>query len=246
MLNTPSLRIMISNEMINYNRRNMDTPYLNRRTELLGGVLKNVESFEAIEKRITSDRFMSDEGKRAKLAEEATKALATFKGFGVKIKEVEDHLSQLRNRLFVITRPNRDETLQFLREQEIRGHYVDMTQPERDGAFIYAAEQDRDETLLALIDAPIGPMVTEEVKERAFEARAKRVFPADYKIYEQNMMLLEILNAMRNGVAQWMRWLAVAEETIVETLQVNPEERLLASDVEAHRLSPAQFVAARS
>lgn len=246
MLNTPSLRIMLANEMVNYNRRNMETYVLNRRNELLGGVLKNVESFEAVEKRITSDRFMSDEGKRAKLAEEATKALASFKGFGVKIKEVEDHLSQLRNKLFVIARPKRDETLQFLREQEIRGHYVDMTQPERDGAFMHAAEQDRDETLLALLDAPIGPMVSEEVKDRAFEARAKRVFPADYKTYEQNTMLLEVLNAMRNGVAQWMRWLAVAEATVVETLQLDPEERLLASDVEIGRLSPAQFVAARS
>lgn len=246
MLNTPSLRIMISNEMINYNRRNMETPYLNRRTELLGGVLKNVESFEAIEKRITSDRFMSDEGKRAKLAGEATKALISFKGFGIKIKEIEDHLSQLRTRLFVIARPKRDETLQFLREQEIRGHYVDMTQPERDGVFMHAAEQDRDETLLALLDAPIGPMVTEDVKDRAFEARAKRVFPADYNIYEQNRMLLEVLNAMRNGIAQWMRWLAVAEEPIVEMLQLDPEARVLASDVELGRLSPAQFVAARS
>lgn len=246
MLNTPSLRIMLANEMVNYNRRNMETYVLNRRNELLGGVLKNVESFETVEKRITSDRFMSDEGKRAKLAEEALKALATFKGFGVKIQEIEDHLSQLRNKLFVIARPKRDETLQFLREQEIRGHYVDMTQQERDAAFIHAAEQDRDETLLALLDAPIGPMVTEEVKDRVFEARAKRVFPADYKTYEQNTMLLEVLNAMRRGIAEWMRWLAVAEETIVETLQLDPEERLLASDVELGRLSPTQFVAARS
>ena len=62
---------MLANEMVNYNRRNMETYVLNRRNELLGGVLKNVESFETVEKRITSDRLMSDEGKRAKLAEEA-------------------------------------------------------------------------------------------------------------------------------------------------------------------------------
>ena len=111
---------------------------------------------------------------------------------------------------------------------------------------MHDGEQGRDETLLAVLDAPIGPMVTEAVKDTAFEARAKRVFPADYKTYEQNTMLLEVLNAMRNGVAQWMRWLAVAEATVVETLQLDPEERLLASDVELGRLSPAQFVAARS
>jgi len=246
MLNTPSLRILISQEMINYNRRNMETPILNRRTELLSGVLKNVESFEVIEKRITADRFMSDEGKRAKLAEEALKALANFKGFVVKIGEVEDHLSQLSTLLFTVPRPKRDATIQFLREQEIRGYYVDMAQSERDGAFLQAAEQDNDETLLAMLDAPIGPMVSQDIKDRAFEARAKRVSPADYKVYVQNTLLLEVLNMVRISLAQWMRWLAVAEDTVVETLKLDPNVRLLASDVEVGGLSPAQFVAARS
>lgn len=246
MLNTPSLRILISNEMINYNRRNMETPFLNRRTELLGGVLKNVESYEAIEKRITSDRFMSDEGKRAKLAEEATKALAGFKGFGVKIGEIEDHLRQLSTRLFTVARPKRDETIQFLREQEIRGHYVDMTQPERDAVFLHAAEHDGDETLLALLDAPVGQMVSGDVKTRALEARAKRVFPEDYKIYEQNKLLLDVLNMIRESVAKWMRWLAVTREAIIEILKLDPNTKMLASDTELEGLSPSKFVAARS
>ena len=92
---------------------------------------KNIENFEAREASILSNRTLSDEGKRQQLADAASKALSDFRGIGVVAKEIDDHNSQLSNRLFTVSRSKTmNELLAFFREQEIRGHYLDMNQNE--------------------------------------------------------------------------------------------------------------------
>mgnify|MGYP001170082748 FL=1 len=250
MLRTPNVRMILSGEL-SRSKLSMATFILNRRNELLHGVLGNVEKFEAIENKILADRFMSDEGKRVKLTEEATKALDTFKGFASKIQDVEDNLRQLRNRLFVVERPKGTEIVQLRqlhREQEIRAHYEGLTQSELDVAFLNASEQDRDETLLAFLDAPWGPMVNEDIKGRALDARAKRVFPKDYEIFKQNEGLLEILNMVRDSLATWLRGLGVKPEVVDGALLRDATIPLMAGEPpkDDDPAAASKFVAARS
>ena len=66
MLRTPNVRMILSGEL-SRSKLSMATFILNRRNELLHGVLGNVEKFEAIENKILADRFMSDEGQARRL-----------------------------------------------------------------------------------------------------------------------------------------------------------------------------------
>ena len=222
MLRTPNVRMILSGEL-SRSKLSMATFILNRRNELLHGVLGNVEKFEAIENKILADRFMSDEGKRVKLTEEATKALDTFKGFASKIQDVEDNLRQLRNRLFVVERPKGTEIVQLRqlhREQEIRAHYEGLTQSE----------------------------LNEDIKGRALDARAKRVFPKDYEIFKQNEGLLEILNMVRDSLATWLRGLGVKPEVVDGALLRDATIPLMAGEPpkDDDPAAASKFVAARS
>lgn len=250
MLRTPNVRMIVSSELANL-RTSMTTEMFGRKAELLRPVLEKVERFEATESKILADRYMSDEGKRVKLTEEATKTLAEFKGFASKIQDVEDYLRQLRNRLFVVKRPEGSEVFQLLqlqRWQEIRAHYEDLTPRELDIEFFKASENNRDETLLAFLDAPWGPMVDEDIKKRALDVRAKRLFPKDYETFEQNEGLLEILNMVRDSLAMWLRGLGVAPVLVDAKLLRDATIPLMAGEppkVEAPA-SAEKFVAARS
>lgn len=250
MLRTPNVRLILSGE-ISHLRPNVETRFFNSRNDLLRGVLGNVEKFEAIENKILADRFMSDEGKRAKLKEEATKALEMFKGFASKIQDVEEQLRQLSTRLFVVERPyskERDSLYQLTREQEIRAHFVDLTPAELDTEFLKASEQDLDETLIAFMDAPWGSMVSEEVKDRALDVRARRLFPTDYPIFEQKTWMLESLNMVRDSLAMWLRGLGVPPQAVDGTLLRDTSQPLLANETvkDDDPMAAEKFVALRS
>ncbi len=250
MLRTPNVRMIVSSEMINM-RGSMKTDVFNRKAELLRPVLEKVERFEATENKTLADRYTSDEGKRVKLTEEASKTLAEFKGFASKIQDVEELLGRLRTRLFVVERPKGTEIFalgQLHLEQEIRAHYDSLTPSELDTEFLKASEQDRDQTLLAFLDAPWGPMVSEDIKKRALDTRAKRVFPKEYETFQQNEELLEILNMVRNSLAMWLRGLGVKPEVVDATLLRDATIPLLASEPpkDDEPGAASKFVAARS
>lgn len=250
MLRTPNVRIILQTEIVNFSRK-LKADILNRRNELLKPVLEKVERFEAAENKTLADRYMSDEGKRVKLTEDATKILAEFKGFASKIQDVEENIGRLRNRLFVVERKKGTEIFelrQLQREQEIRAHYEDLTPKELDVVFLKASEQDRDETLLAFMDAPWGPMVDEDIKSRALDTRARRLFPKEYETFQQNEGLLEILNMIRDSLAMWLRGLGVAPVLVDATLLRDAAIPLMAGEPpkEDDPAAASKFVAARS
>lgn len=70
--------------------------------------------------------------------------------------------------------------------------------------FCLAAEADEVKVLAAMLDHPEGPMVDQEVRERALLQRAERRTPQDVENYEQTGILLEFLVMMRDWIARWL------------------------------------------
>ena len=247
MINTPSLRLIIA-QQISDARPSIETYIINARNKTLATVLETVESFEKREKTIVANRSLSDEGKRQQLTNMATEALNQFPGLLSSMRHLHDSLGQLRRKMFTIELPKNNEVVAFLRQQEIRGGYLEANANERDTAFLLASERLDDEAMVAFLDAPGGPMVSDETKDRAFEARAKKLFPEDFKVYSQQLMLQEVLEMILNSIAKWIAGLGVPPEKIDLELgtTITPEWMAGRLPINDDPAADSKFVAGRS
>lgn len=247
MINTPSLRMIIS-QQISDNRPSIETYIINARNKTLVAILDTVESFEKREKTIVANRALSDEGKRQQLTNMGTEALKQFPGLLSSMRNLKDSIGQLKRKMFTIELQKGNEVVAFLRQQEIRSGYLEANANERDTAFLLASERLDDESMVAFIDAPGEPMVSDETKGRAFEARAKKLFPEDFKVYSQQLMLQEVLAMILGSIAKWIAGLGVPPETIDQELgtTITPEWMADRLQNNAEPAADSKFVAARS
>jgi hypothetical protein len=72
--------------------------------------------------------------------------------------------------------------------------------------------------LHAMLTAPGGPLVSEEVKTRALTERAKQLKPEAYDQYKQNTVLVEYLRSLRDHTALWVRGLGVPPMQVHDVL----------------------------
>lgn len=178
----------------------------------------------------------------ASIAEKGTKLLSTVAYLKTRAAKREDEDQRLRKFLYAVNPPIKDELRRELRNAEIRHFLAGQNQPERDRHFLLAAEQDREEILDAMLTGPLGPIVSEEMKHRALDARAQRQHPNDYAGFQQNTLLLDFIHMLQQLIGRRLYGIGVDASKIKDVLGVT-----VTSQDEARRpsVTPEQFVGAK-
>lgn len=217
MMNLESLRARLHQDLQHTPNREMTAPTHNALNEQRTKVLATVERLIPKRDAIVNDRSLSDAGQRDKIAALATEFMSEF----AHLERVMNRLDQDIDGTSIFTvKALADLVLRQLRNQETRDGVRGLTQNERDVHFLRSAEQDQDEVLDALIDAPGGPLVSAEMKRRALHARAERRHPQAYAQYQQNLLLRDSVKAVLEHVCLCLVSMGVDPQKIAKTLGV--------------------------
>ena len=175
-----------------------------------------VEELQLAEQTILRDRATSDEGKAATLAVLGEKSVEKFRSLGRQIEQAATSLHDYERQLFgaLIDPPKESETGRLIRELragEIRAAHEGDTY---DTVFLLALEKDELETVLALLTAPGGSLVSDDVLQRGKVAYAQRTNKALYAKWQSVEYRRERLQGIVNFVAQMLRRLGAKPETV--------------------------------
>jgi hypothetical protein len=211
-----------NNDLMRPYRQKLDTPLLNQESEVRLKVKERVEAFGLKEDAILANRTLSNEGKQTALAKLVNDSLESLAFVGRVVSDLESDARGRRATLFTVKPPpswGSDASLQYQRGKETRDQLRGLSQPERDSRFVQAAEADHEATLWSVLDAPDAqPMVTEEIKVRALEERAKRREPQAFRRLQQLEVLREELAGLRDHVVLWLRQLGGDQRKIFDAL----------------------------
>jgi hypothetical protein len=201
--------------------KDWSTGSLNTRVGWLNKLIAQLEQYDADELKILNNEHLNQAGKMVAISELGIKFLSRVEWLKNLVTKHEGEDQGFRTRLYAVKSPVKDNDIR--REQrngEIRSLLVGHNQAERDRHFLLAAEADRDEVLDAMLDSPMGPMVSEEMKQRALDARAKRQQPNDYAAFEQNTLLLEYVHMLRDLIGRRLYSIGVDAAKIKDVLGV--------------------------
>lgn len=164
-----------------------------------------LELYVSEEAKNDANESLSHQGKA-----EANKAFATretvpaLKWIWTEIKHLQAKNQNHRAQFFTIDSGIKDTAERLLTYTYLWNKFDPLDQSHRVTQFAQAAEHDQLIVLGAMLENPLGPMVTEEVKERVLTERAKRLTPREYDNYEQNQILLEFLLMVHEWIARWL------------------------------------------
>lgn len=198
MTNPATIIARLSNDLRQGPPSDMTTTTANR---LIGILTKMLEAMERLEKKrqgILNDRTLTTDGQQRDIGKLATGSISDYQSLERVVDELEKTLANTA--LFSVKPPITDPILRQLRGQELRDGYRGLNHHERAGLFQQFAEQDRDEELDAMLDAPGTPLVTAEQKRGVLDARARRRQPEAYAQWQQDVLLRDHLNALREHV----------------------------------------------
>lgn len=201
--------------------KDWSTGSLNTRVGWLNKLIAQLEQYDADELKILNNEHLNQAGKMVAISELGIKFLSRVEWLKNLVTKHEGEDQGFRTRLYAVKSPVKDNDIR--REQrngEIRSLLVGHNQAERDRHFLLAAEADRDEVLDAMLDSPMGPMVSEEMKQRALDARAKRQQANDYAAFEQNTLLLEYVHMLRDLIGRRLYSIGVDAAKIKDVLGV--------------------------
>lgn len=108
---------------------------------------------------------------------------------------LETRIGNIYGELFVLPVSKLNETVQAMRDREIRAAISQMPSNERDNAYLRSSETDQTEVLRALQDSPL-PLVLDEVRLRADDERAARLQPKRYRGFVEAGELLNELSVI--------------------------------------------------
>jgi hypothetical protein len=222
--------------------KDWSTESLNTRIGWLNKLIAQLEQYDAEELKIRSNEHLNSAGKMSAIRELGAKLLSTVDWLKNLARTHEGEDNGFRTRLYAVKSPIKDNDIRReLRNGEIRGFLLGQNQAERDTQFLLAADHDRDEVLDAMLDSPMGPMVSEEIKPRALDARAKRQQPNDYAAFEQNTLLLEYVHMLQELIGRRLYGIGVDAAKIKDVLGVT-----VAREEEVRRppVTPEQYVGA--
>jgi hypothetical protein len=185
--------------------KSVSTPTLNRKNELTVKLLAVLEQHAAGENKIFSNESLSSQGKQAALAKLGTTETApALKWLRNVLKEMQEKDQRYRTQFFTITSGIEDAVERMLMFTYLWSRLDHLDQGERVTQFVQASEQDKVVVLSAMLENPLGPMVTVDVKRRILTERATRLTPRDYENFEQNAILLEYFVMARDWVGRWL------------------------------------------
>lgn len=217
--------------------KDWSTGSLNTRIGWLNQLIAQLEQYDADEQKVLRNEHLNQAGKMVAIRELGTKFLPTVDWLKTAATKREGEDKGFRTRLYDVKSPINDNDIRReLRNGEIRSLLVGQNQAERDTQFFLAAEQDRDEVLDAMLTGPMGPMVSDEMKRRALDARAQRQQPNDYAAFQQNTLLLDYVRMLQELIGRRLYSIGVDAAKIKAVLGAT-----VASEDEVRRPSE-QFV----
>lgn len=199
MTNPESIVARLDNELGQSVKRDMTVDTHNQLTEVRVKVRSNMERLKTKRQAIQDNRSLSIEGQRAAIATLANDAIGDYVSVGRIVERLETELADTT--LFSVKPRITDAVVRQMRNAEQRNDVRGLSQNERDVEFLGAAEQDNDELLDAMLDAPGRPMVSPDMKRRALDARARRLNPKGYAQWEQTVLLRDHVKALLEHVA---------------------------------------------
>lgn len=200
--------------------KDWSTESLNTRVGWLNKLIAQLEQYDADELNIRSNEHLNPAGKMSAIRERGAKLLSTVDWLKNLVTKHEGEDQGFRTRLYAVKSPIKDDLRRELRNGDIRRLLVGQNQAERDTQFLLAADQDRDEVLDAMLDSPMGPMVSEEIEQRALDTRAKRQQPNDYAAFQQNTLLLEYVHMLQDLIGRRLYSIGVDAAKIKNVLGV--------------------------
>lgn len=181
-------------------------------------LLTTLEAHQSVEHNINANESLSQAGKLDALKKLGTNETApALKWTKNVIKEMQDKNQRYEQQFFTV-----DSGLKDMAERMPIFTYlwdrIDRLDPnERIKQFLQSAEQDQVVVLSAMLAHPLGPMINDEVRERALIERAKRLTPNDFTNYEQTQLMLEFLVMARDWIALWLNQEVGVEISVLRT-----------------------------
>ena len=179
---------------------------LHKVRDLAGPVIAEVE-------QIVTDPKLTDQGKTDKILAVGPRVVNNFKNVGIVLHEAEQAKARLERLLFdpLTTKPAGNETVVYLREQEIRRA---IGKPQAGAAFLDAVDTGQIEVARAILDWPGGPVLTEEIRRRGLAAFAQRTQPDIWRKVQVVEALHERLSALASSIARWLLELGASPESV--------------------------------
>ncbi len=217
-MNLESLKARIHNDLQQTPNREMTADTHNALNEQRLKVMGTIENKIPKRDAIVRDRSLSDDGQRTKIAALATDSMPEF----AHLERVVDRLDKAiaETPIFSVLSPIKDLVRRELRNGEIRDTVRGLDENERGTQFLIASQLDHDEVLDAMLDAPGGPLVSAEMKQRALNARAQRKHPVAYAQHQQNLLLRDAVKALLEHVALCLAAMGVDPRAIAKTLGI--------------------------
>lgn len=199
MINPATVKARVNNDLGHPAIDGMKAERHNHLNDLRTKALEALERLDTKYQATLNDRLRSPEGQRDATAKLANDFIANF----AFLERVVDRLDKdiANTPIFSVQSPVSDAVVRQMRNQEGRNDVRGLTRAEQDVRFLQASEQDLDELLDAMLDAPGGPLVSADMKRRALDARAKRKNPTAYEQWEQDTLLHVHVNALLEHVA---------------------------------------------
>jgi len=158
-------------------------------TNKLWGMAKNLLE---LEKKLAADANLTPTGRFNKMKDGVQTWFGDMGWFRSEKRQAGEKIASLYNKLFTLEASKLNDVVQELRDGELRADLRDLTQPQRDTAYLLAAQHDDVDMLRAFQKSPgATPLVTSEVRRRADTERASRLDPSGYKQFIETNELLE-------------------------------------------------------
>jgi hypothetical protein len=199
-------------------KRDMTTDTHNQLNEVRVKTRANLVRLKDKRQAIQDNRSLSVEGQRAAIATLANDAIGDYTSVGKMVERLDTDLDNTT--IFSVASPIKDPVVRQLRNQEIRDGLRGLDENERGTQFLVASQQDHDEVLDAMLDAPGSPLVGIEMRKRSLDARARRLHPQAYKTWEQTTLLRDEVKALLEHVALCLVSMGVDPKKIAKDLGI--------------------------
>lgn len=227
MVNTNTLLSMIASIQSSQNMRDLTTPNLNDLFSVFSRLNVLLDLWMKQEASVVNNHTLSPLGQSQQLFKLMEQFAIEFKWFGNVLRENHKKYLILRKVLFALERTEvivRRDLEQYFREREIRDLYRGGTGSSMnlDVAFTMASDKDDVETMFAFVDAPGGCMVSENMKVRTLDLRARRLKPEAYGNYQQTVLINECLVGIRGLLSSWIQGFGVKADVVEEIVGDDP------------------------
>lgn len=218
MMNTQTLQTLIRHHRDQPHKPGFDDDGKERWRIAVDKLDEGVQPVAVEETTILSNKQWSDEGKRAKRTELATRVVRNFEWLGQMLQQADDAKRRLETILLApLTEPPKgNEVVLFLQDQELR---QTIGKREAHAAFLKAVELGDTTTTRALLSAPGPAWVSDDIRQRGEAAYAQRTNPDAWQKLQYVEFLRENLAALAAPVAQWLMGLGASAESVQKSVK---------------------------